>query len=97
MSHSSWRTPIVPIQLGAMTSAPEERGCGTALGWRGGPGRAGAAAETCASWNLPPSDLHLGRAAREDVRPFQSDTNVVNCSRPSCPAECVVIASETHF
>ena len=37
MSHGSWRTPIVPIRLGAMTSALEELGCGTELGSRGGP------------------------------------------------------------
>lgn len=57
----------------------------------------GAVAVTCASWNLPPSDHHLGRAANDDVQPFQSNTNVLNCYCPSCPAERVLIASETNF
>lgn len=56
----------------------------------------GALAVTRASWNLPLGDHHISRAASGDVQPFQSNTNVLNCYCPSCPAECVLIASETN-
>lgn len=65
--------------------------CGEGQAWTG------AVAVTCASWNLPPSDHHLSRAAHEDVQPFQCNTNILHCYCPSCPAECILITSETDF
>lgn len=95
MSHSSWRSPMVPAQLGAVTSALEGLGRGTTLGSGEGQAWAGAVAAPWPGWSLPLNDQQPGRAVREHVELLQSSTDVLNCS--SCCAECVLGTSEADF
>lgn len=96
MSHSSWRTPIVPIQWGAMTSALEKLGCGTTLGSWEGQTWAGLWPQLRPA-GLPLDESHLSRATHKGMQLFQNSTDVLNCYCPSCLAECVFNASETDF